>query len=235
MSWVKLDDAFFDHPKIANLSDAAKVAYLEGICYCNRNLTDGFIPYKKAQDMAGKSRVIAELVPALWELTERGFTVHDYLDYQPAREQVLAQREAARQRMFGKRAQDVRPNIARSSPAPTPTPVPNIPYPDPKPKDQQQQPPLISVFEHGFGRLLSPMEIEGIHALEEEYPRVCIEHAVKESAELNKRTLRYVQSICRDHLAKGDCYGGKSDRTDRSKPAEASNTSRLAARIRSGT
>ena len=61
MSWVKLDDRYFDNPKIAALSDSAKVAHLESMTYCARELTDGFIPLKKAKAIAGRSRVVQEL------------------------------------------------------------------------------------------------------------------------------------------------------------------------------
>lgn len=97
MPWVKLDDAFFDHPKIANLSDTAAVAFLRSICYANRNLTDGFIPMRKAREFA-KRKAAAELAPSLWEVVEGGFRIHDYLDYQPSKSQVLAEREVARRR-----------------------------------------------------------------------------------------------------------------------------------------
>ena len=94
MSWVKIDDRIFDNPKIAALSDAAKVAYLESLTYCARELTDGFVPHKKAKDYAGKPRVVQELVPHLWEPVNAGFLVHDYLKYNPTRAEVMAKKQA---------------------------------------------------------------------------------------------------------------------------------------------
>ena len=44
MPWVKLDDGFTDHPKIASLSDSAFRTFVTALCYCNKNLTDGFVP-----------------------------------------------------------------------------------------------------------------------------------------------------------------------------------------------
>lgn len=101
MSWFKLDDRFFDNPKIAALSDGAKVAYLEAGTYCARELTDGYIPLNKAKGFAGKARVVQELVPHLWEPCDGGFRVHDYLKYNPTKEQVLkekAERHEAKSR-----------------------------------------------------------------------------------------------------------------------------------------
>lgn len=45
MTWVRLDDEFGEHPKIAALSDSALALFVTGLAYCNRNLTDGFIPH----------------------------------------------------------------------------------------------------------------------------------------------------------------------------------------------
>jgi DnaD/phage-associated family protein len=55
---------------------------------------------------------------------------------------------------------------------------------------------VVVVFEQGFGRLLTPTELELITALQEEHPRERIEYAVREAAALNKRSVRYVQRIC---------------------------------------
>lgn len=139
MTWVRIDDAMPDSLKISPLSDAAFRAYVTSICYSARNLTDGFIPSKKAREFSGKPRVVQELVPALWEPSEGGFTVHDYLDFNPTREQVLAERSekhaqkvAAGSKGAAKRWQKDSSAIAEplanawqnDSPVPVPDPVP---------------------------------------------------------------------------------------------------------------
>ena len=114
MSWVRLDDAMPDSLKIAPLSDAAFRAYVTSICYCARILSDGFVPAKKAKDVAGRPRVVQELTDAgLWAATDTGFLVHDYLVYNPSREQVEAERAIAKRRHamnadpeFAKRVKD---------------------------------------------------------------------------------------------------------------------------------
>lgn len=94
MSWFKLDDSFFDNPKIIPLSDSAIVCFLKCGTYCASQLTDGFVPERRARDYAGKAKVLSELVPSLLESTAGGFMVHDYLKYNPKREQVLKEKEA---------------------------------------------------------------------------------------------------------------------------------------------
>lgn len=44
MPWVKLDDHFDEHPKIAAVGPLGLALWVVSIAYCNRNLTDGFIP-----------------------------------------------------------------------------------------------------------------------------------------------------------------------------------------------
>lgn len=78
-------------------------------------------------------------------------------------------------------------------------------------REQPQPPPLTEYARHTWGRLLSPYELEYIHGMEGDYERDCIEHAFRESAELNKRTIRYVEAICRNHKEKGDCFAGRTD------------------------
>ena len=51
MAWVKIDDHFDEHPKIAQAGPLAVAVWLAGLAYCNRNLTDGFIPWSKAQGL----------------------------------------------------------------------------------------------------------------------------------------------------------------------------------------
>ena len=56
--------------------------------------------------------------------------------------------------------------------------------------------PVIRAFEQCFGRLLSPMEIENIKALDEEHPREVIDYALREASDHNARNIRYVQRVC---------------------------------------
>lgn len=92
MSWVKLDDGFPDHPKAAGLSDAAFRSYVTSLCYAARFLTDGFIPGAVARKMAAP-KVLVQLSGPLWEEVEGGYQIHDYLAYNPTKEQVLAERQ----------------------------------------------------------------------------------------------------------------------------------------------
>jgi hypothetical protein len=48
MPWVKIDDHYDEHPKFASVGPLGVALWLAGLAYCNRNLTDGFIPWSVA-------------------------------------------------------------------------------------------------------------------------------------------------------------------------------------------
>src|SRR5258708_7101834 len=53
MTWIRLDDAMLDNPKIALVGPIGFALHVAGIVYCARNLTDGFIPYGHARRLLG--------------------------------------------------------------------------------------------------------------------------------------------------------------------------------------
>lgn len=140
MAWVRIDDQFPEHPKVAQAGPLAMAMQVAGLCYCNRKLTDGFVPRSIARrlldfeviDADGKIHtigvtsgmsgedispewVIGLLLDAgMWEKVSGGYLIHDYHDYQPSKDDVEADREAARDRMRNLRA-NKRVNKKRSS------------------------------------------------------------------------------------------------------------------------
>lgn len=124
MPWIRVDDHFDGHPKLAAVGPVGWGVWLAGLAYCNRNLTDGFIPYAAAEGIGGSWRVripvdggeevwsidrgsgmhgqamdtqwvIDLLIGAgLWEPVMGGYRIHDYADFQPTKAQVIAERAA---------------------------------------------------------------------------------------------------------------------------------------------
>lgn len=99
MPWVRLDDGMPDHPKMAGLTNAALGAFVRGLCYCARYLTDGVLPAGAAQRMMTNAEARALVAAGVLVDREGAFVIHDYLDYQPSKADVLAEREQARLRM----------------------------------------------------------------------------------------------------------------------------------------
>ena len=154
MSWVKLDDQFFSHPKILDLPKDAKLLYLAALTHSACQLTDGVITPGALRVVAATVDVAkeeAEMLCAagLWEKCETGWLIHDYHDYQPTRESALAiklARSEAGSRGGAKSAQskleantqaNTQANVKQTpkqtpkqNPTPSPSPSPS-PYLDP--------------------------------------------------------------------------------------------------------
>jgi len=118
MVWVKLDDDFYDHPKVARLPPEYMLPcvglHVLTLCWCNRHLTNGVVPrgqvFRLAGDLAGllhcstPEPLINQLIDVgMWEVDEwdsqghaSSYHIHDYLVYQPTKDQVVDQREVAR-------------------------------------------------------------------------------------------------------------------------------------------
>ena len=128
MTWFKVNDQFFAHPKVIDLSKDAKLLYLAGLAYCHEHLTDGQISTAALRMVAATVDVpngttVAALTDAgLWEAVAGGYHVHDYLDHQESAATTKRKRDEARERMRHARnengdecSQDVRANISSSS------------------------------------------------------------------------------------------------------------------------
>lgn len=96
MSWLKLDDHYFDHPKIAAAGRDGALLDLAGMLYCARFLTDGRIPTGMVRRLApvDDPASCAEILVSVgrWEPIEGGYMVHDYLKYNPSRAKVMQDR-----------------------------------------------------------------------------------------------------------------------------------------------
>jgi len=102
VSWVAIDDKYPDHPKVALLPREIRAAahwlHTCALCYCNRQLTDGFVSAGKLDDLYTLGdHDPADLAKALrkagmWEKARGGWQIHDYEEYQPSRQEVERKR-----------------------------------------------------------------------------------------------------------------------------------------------
>lgn len=98
MSWAKFDDAFWSHPKVVRAGNEAVGAFVRMVCYCSQYLTDGAVPAATAREIA-RPKILERLVEVgLLEADGDGFRVHGYLERNPSRLQVEAERAAKTQR-----------------------------------------------------------------------------------------------------------------------------------------
>lgn len=102
MTWTRLDDAFTDHPKIVAAGPLAGWLHVCALVYCNRLLTDGFIPQgqiRKLADVDNAPALVRTLVEVgLWDQAENGYRIHDFFDYNMTAEEVKLKREEISQK-----------------------------------------------------------------------------------------------------------------------------------------
>lgn len=105
MTWTKLDDGIFDHPKMLRAGEDAANLYVRALVWCNKHLTDGAIPREALRVLTSRrdAASLADKLVAvgLWSSAEDGWSVHGFSDHNPTREQV----EARRSELSAKRAE----------------------------------------------------------------------------------------------------------------------------------
>lgn len=121
MVWVRYDDQYPIHRKVAGLSDAAFRLHTAAIFWSARNGTDGFVPDEDLDQVCAQvrdpARFAAECVNRrTWHLAahsctsemcpdprdEPGWVIHDYLEYQPTKdESEIAKKKQQEQKSAG--------------------------------------------------------------------------------------------------------------------------------------
>ncbi len=98
MPWFNIDDRMWSHPKFIGLPDPAIGLWVRAGAWAAGHLTDGFVP-DEAIPLLGKRTAITTLVQrGLWCRVDGGYQFHDWADWNRTREQVEADREAAKER-----------------------------------------------------------------------------------------------------------------------------------------
>ena len=105
MPWARFDDDMPENPKLLAADPAARLLFIDAVCWSNRHATDGQVPvsalpllgswfvHPDIADSANPDALADRLVAAgLWITTLDGWEIHDFHDYQPAREEILAGR-----------------------------------------------------------------------------------------------------------------------------------------------
>jgi hypothetical protein len=95
MTWFKIDDSFYDHPKVFDAPDCAIALWTRAGTWSARNLTDGFVPAgMPARFCNDVDQAVRELLNrGLWLRSKGGYQFHDWIVYQPTAEGVRLMRE----------------------------------------------------------------------------------------------------------------------------------------------
>lgn len=148
MPWQKIDDQFGIHRKVIRIPRKRRVEavglWTLALNYAGRNTTNGVLEEHELEEVLARREVTAELIRAgLWHASghvcesekcgdpapEGGITIHDFLMYNPSRDEVVANREAERVRKESyrksqQRPKNVPPGHHQVSAHPVPVPVP---------------------------------------------------------------------------------------------------------------
>ena len=98
MTWFKVDDGFWSHPKSAPLSNNAVALWVRAGAYCCQHLTDGFVKASVLRMVGDKDSAIELVASGLWIDVPGGWKFHDWDEYQETRDVVKKRRDDARER-----------------------------------------------------------------------------------------------------------------------------------------
>lgn len=113
MTWFKVDDQLAFHPKVIEAGNAAMGLWVRAGAWCSAHLTEGALPKHMIGTLGAQARDAKRLVEVgLWEQTNVGYQFRDWVDYQPTKKQVEAEKAANRERQ--KRFREKRRNSPSS-------------------------------------------------------------------------------------------------------------------------
>jgi hypothetical protein len=100
MPWARFDDEFDDDPELDLIGPVAACLFVCSVTWCNRNLTDGFLPKARAAKLTGgvPESVASLLKYGWWTVDGDGYRVRNFLKYNMSAEQVATERERANDR-----------------------------------------------------------------------------------------------------------------------------------------
>lgn len=100
MTWLKVSDDYPD--QCADLSDAAYRTHTEGLCWCMRRETGGYLSRRDVRRMAESNQAeeaVQELLElGFWEVEGNGYRIKHHMEHQPEPEVIRKRREAAAER-----------------------------------------------------------------------------------------------------------------------------------------
>lgn len=137
MTWVRLDDGFYRNRKARLAGKDGRALFLASCCYSAAALTDGHIAKVDlpvlCADAEVKPAVAKRLVEVgLWHEVDDGWQIHGFLELNPSKEKVEADRAAAAERT--RKWRDGRGDASRNRPRDASGAINSPSHPDPPPK-----------------------------------------------------------------------------------------------------
>jgi hypothetical protein len=167
MAWFKVDDGFFSSRKVLMIPRAMRAKclgiWVQAGTWSAKELTDGHVPGYVLDELGGIPEERDELIRVgLWLPDgEDGIYFHDWLDFQPSREETLVKRESVQKarsasgRAGGLKSAELRrskseangkQNSSKTQANPNQNPTPDPTRPDPLSKDRESASRIPSNF-----------------------------------------------------------------------------------------
>lgn len=179
MPWFRIDDNFDTHPKVLSIPRGAARLRAVGLwteigTWCSRQLTDGVFPPSMVGEKGGSRTDLRWLLQVeLWHPVGQGcgtehcpdgvpgqHRMHDFLAWNPSRERVMADREAAadRQRRARNRAREKADKTPKSRGSHAVTHA-EVQPPSRSPRPDPTRPTAAAAAEGATAPLPPPLEI----------------------------------------------------------------------------
>jgi hypothetical protein len=98
VTWSKLDDGLWSHPKVVAAGNEAAGVYCRSLSYCGCHETDGHVPQEVAK-FIGRQRAFERLIEVkLMERNGTGYQIPDFLQFNPSHALLEAKRARDRAR-----------------------------------------------------------------------------------------------------------------------------------------
>lgn len=117
MSWAKVDDRLYSHPKWLRTPPAARGLWVSAMSWSMDQQTDGRVPLEALRVLGGRRADAEALVASgLWETAGEGWQFHDWADAQPGSDQLREARAAqgARRQGAAERTNHARWHVGRA-------------------------------------------------------------------------------------------------------------------------
>ncbi len=118
MSWFKVDDGFYDHPKVRELlrrrgGRAALGLWVLAGSFCARHLLDGRLSDRDVRDFGTTSQARLLVDVGLWARDEGGYVFHEWTERNPTRKDVEEKRaqEREKKRRWRERSRGTKDNV----------------------------------------------------------------------------------------------------------------------------
>ena len=219
MAWARIDDNFFNHPKVRNAGKDAVIFYLAALCHSNAFLTEGFIQDAMieligVQSFQKKPVQLAERLVdcGLWERVDGGYLIHDFLKYNHSKAEVeeIKSKKSASGKLGGRPALKANDKQTESHTQPIPSHTQPSQEKDKESAAGGEKSEAVAAvskaYESEIG-IITAGTSERIKAAVEEYPADWIIDAISEAVKYNARNWAYVSKVLTRWKAQGRTNG----------------------------